>query len=90
MSLNGKLPPEWKSIQVEDFLTGPQIANLLKCTSSKEIQEKVLSPDWGEIEKKIMDKTGQGADIRYMAYALEYAIGQTRPAHRGAYGGAHV
>jgi hypothetical protein len=61
-----------KTVKLSDFLTQRQIKLAMKLKTARQIHDEVIKPNIKAINKVL----GQENDPMYLAYAVEYAIGQ--------------
>jgi hypothetical protein len=61
-----------KQAAIADFLTEAEIRKAIKLKTAKPICEQIIKPNLERINKAL----GQENDAMYLAYAVEYAMGQ--------------
>lgn len=72
--LNRMKNNETRPVKVSDFLTEKEIRQAVKLKGAKEIEEKIIAPNIDRINHQL----GQKNDPRYLAYAVSFAISQSR------------
>ena len=68
-----------RTVSLGEFLTESEMALALSLGKAKEIAQQIIKPNIERINKAL----GQQNDPMYLAYAVEYVIGQAKGGYRG-------